>query len=94
MTTKEYMREYYRKNREKIAAKQRKYSKENADMVAAYNSQPEVRQKNRVRAATLHKYGKLLAGYQYHHTTMPYHVDEWEILTVAEHKKIHSGVVG
>ena len=42
-----------------------------------------------VRAKTYRKYGKLPKGYEYHHTTIPYHIDKFVIVKIIGHHKIH-----
>lgn len=42
-----------------------------------------------VRNQTKKKYGKLSKGYEYHHTTNPYHIDKFVVVEIADHHKIH-----
>lgn len=44
--------------------------------------------KKKVRIYTRNKYGKLPNGFQYHHTTEPYNIDEWICVNEKEHQTI------
>ncbi len=86
----------YIKNRDKILQKQKdservkqyrkKYFRENKEKIRKIID----KEKHKVRAETQRKYGSLPVGIEYHHTTIPYHQDEWIGINVDDHYKLHS----
>ena len=84
-----YSRKYYQQNKEKF----KRYNKEHREHIAKRKMEyrknnPIARQKDRIRSATVRKYGRPPEGYQYHHYTEPYEVDKFIIVDIKDHKKI------
>jgi len=89
----------YLKNREKRIAQAKAWAAKNKDKVKAANLRwrKKHQHENKIRAATLYKYGKVTGncvlcqkiGVHRHHNTIPYHVDKFVVLCVDCHYKIH-----
>ncbi len=85
-----YRKGYYEENNQK----EKKYRKDNKSKIKGWIknhlNNPKMKQKDLVRKLTYYKYGKLPKGFQYHHTTEPYKVDEWIGIDTNEHYDYHS----
>ena len=83
-----FQQRYRQTHKEEGKLYQKKYREENKEKIRIYNKNRN-KEKIKVRTKTYKKYGNLPQGMQYHHTTNPYHIDKWIILTIEEHCKIH-----
>lgn len=92
----EYDKKYYQKNKEKIKKKQKtRYKRKKKELIEhnkkynrKYNKLEDVKKRNNIRKQTIRKYGKLPKGKQYHHTTIPYHIDKFKIMDTNKHREL------
>ncbi len=70
-----YSKEYYKKNTDKML----RFAKED---------KTKHKEHYKIRSKTHYKYGKLPNGWQYHHYTEPYDVDNWIGVYCKEHRMI------
>ena len=78
------------KNKEKHKQLIKKWVKNNPEKIRkiAIRNYYKDKDKHSIRQKTRWKYGKLPKGFQYHHTTKPYTVDEWICVHQSEHRRI------
>lgn len=86
----EYRKVYYRENKEKIKEYRVQNKGKIKEWIRSHLNKPEMRQRHLIRKLTYSKYGKLPCGFNYHHTTEPYNVDEWIGIDPLEHYNFHS----
>jgi len=83
-------RDYYKRNPDKFKETRKKYAQNNKKIInkSSRKSHEKYKDKAKIRKLTRKRYGKLPKGKEYHHYTIPYHVDKWVIVSTKEHGEL------